>query len=922
MKIAIIGCSYELPEVNNDKDLTDIFNNGQDTIKRFNKQRKSNNINCCYLLNDYKNFDAEYFGFSDSEIKNMDPQHRRFLVNVWKLITEYGLRNNSSLLKETGVFSAMSASDYLMKNISSNDNLSYSTYLNNIPDTAASKTSYKFGFGGISANISSACSSFASALYYACEDLKANRLKMAIVGGAHIIANAENGYKYIPDSIFSKAGTCRPFDNDADGMVPGNGVVVIALKTLKDAQKAHDQILCTINGIGVSNDGDTKSGYAAPGVTGQLKAINTAYQSAGIDKHTIDYLELHGTGTKIGDAIEATSLKQAFPSQPLVVGSTKANFGHLDTISAGLGLLKAIWMLNKQIIPKQANFSQLSEIIKQINPGIKVMTNSMPKKIQTIGINSFGMGGTNAHIIVTQYKSPKSPYLKQQYQYNVPIFSKRLSQHEQHIKRVESFIHDTQTVTSLMGGLHNLLFRSVQQAHLSWLQVSYSNELGHFKVNTKLLNQEDNYDLTTEKRAHLELKKFPLIKMPSEPLMEKKLWLEPKVVAKSEPNSKTIEDIFKIFETYCTNEHNIDLKNCKLKNLPIDSFLLVELVENLNQVTQKQYKLTDLLVSDETVMSFCKSLIQDQTSIQSTNTSGNTENTDSQVSLPERILRANKQYGLHISIDEVNNSDLLESVIQTHLQNKKTFNFITYLNDFYGSRPNLFLIHPAGGTTMGYQHMFQDKYYPYNIILIDFPFTHLEYVKQYDLKQLAQLYKNAIELINKDQPFVLGGYSFGGNITFEIAKQLVEQKSIKPQLLIMLDTHPIEAYADNVPISKAAQHIMQSQILKNVQHIGAEDKKTFLTTWKINHQMLKTYQSTAKLNLPMKIFICKEQENTELLRQLHIKYLDKRKWQRRFQQPIQAIYVNGNHYSIYMNHKLGKQLGNMIDQLLIDAFKS
>lgn len=930
MQIAIVGCSYELPKVINDTELSYVFENSVDTVTDVRVDDNNKNIvKKAYRLKNYKMFDPEFFGYSDSEIKNMDPQHRKLLENTWKTLTKYGLRNDSSILERTGVFSALSTSDYLTKNLISKGKVEYSTYINNIPDTAASKVSFKMGLGGASFNIGSACSSFGTALHFACSELDNNNLDMALVGGSRIISDSDQGYVYVPGGIFSESGVCRPFDKDADGMVPGSGVIVFALKRLKDARKENDSILAIIKAVGLANDGSKKSGFTAPGVWGQTQAMKNAYVSAHMSSSEVDYVELHGTGTKIGDAIEATSLKQVFNQDKLIVGSSKANFGHLDTASAALGILKAIWMFKHKVIPAQANYTETSDMVKKINPRIKIFDKTTKNDIHTVGVNSFGMGGTNAHIILMDdnYK-PKSKFLSSKY--NVPVFSRRKANHKEHVKLVKETLQRCTNDNQLRGMLRNLLYCSLEDDNCTWLTINLIHK--NHVLSSVVVQSNGIFSLTDEREKNAELLKATIQPVPLERLNLRKLWVNQDDFYSENglEHSKgdNYNNVLKIFQEYCSSMSYEDLLHCRLNNLRIDSFLLIELLNKIKKITGKVYNVTDFLNSNQTVDVFVKTATSLKSNKEDNEKELDLNSKSTPVEIVEQLQKYNSKYDLTVSLaDVVKNNNDVGTVIMKYKKEKSDFDFITYLNGFYRERPDMYLIHPAGGTTMGYQHFFLDDYYPYNVVLVNFPFAHNEYIKHYDMAQLASLYKDAISSISKGRGnFIIGGYSFGGNIAFEIARQLQTDVSMSDHLkaLLMIDSHPIEAYSEKAAVNKEAQDMMEREIIQNntkgIQTANQFDKESFFESWTLNHKMLKNYSTDQVLDKKLILLICKDKENQNLMRKLHIKYLDKRRWQERFSKPISYSYIDGNHYTIYMDTKLGAKVGKVIDKYIRSLF--
>ena len=241
---------------------------------------------------------------------------------------------------------------------------------------------------------------------------------MALAGGASIRIPQGLGYQYVEGSVESASGVCRPFDQQADGTIMSSGAGVVLLKPLREAQADGDHIYAVIKGSAVNNDGKTKVNFAAPSPEGQQKVIEAALQDAGVSGDSIGYVETHGTGTKIGDAIEIAALKEALKvtsgsqsemqeekvSQPCFLGAIKANVGHLDTAAGVVGLIKTALILEKQQIVPLANFVKPNEAFETDKTRFELPKEPLVCKpeqpLLRAGVSSFGIGGTNAHVVL------------------------------------------------------------------------------------------------------------------------------------------------------------------------------------------------------------------------------------------------------------------------------------------------------------------------------------------------------------------------------------------------------------------------------------------------------------------------------------------------------------------------------------------
>jgi acyl carrier protein len=248
----------------------------------------------------------------------------------------------------------------------------------------------------------------------ACSSLKNNECDMALAGGVSLFN--KYGYLYQEDMIESPDGYCRAFDIDAKGTVAGSGVGVIVLKRLSDAIQQGDKIYAVIKGGAVNNDGSSKIGYTAPSISGQERVIQKALKNAGANPDTIGYIEAHGTGTQLGDPIELRALHNIYEqyldqSKGCVIGSVKTNIGHTDAAAGILGLIKTVLILKNKIIPATLHFKQFNPEISAFNKIFFVPNKSIywesDENLRRAAISSFGIGGTNAHLILEEYLEPE-----------------------------------------------------------------------------------------------------------------------------------------------------------------------------------------------------------------------------------------------------------------------------------------------------------------------------------------------------------------------------------------------------------------------------------------------------------------------------------------------------------------------------------
>lgn len=377
-------------------------------------------------LDDVELFDAEFFGYSPAEAEYIDPQQRLFLEFGWNALENSGY-SPDAFDGAIGVYAGVGLNRYLLFNLLGQNEPERIFAVEK--DFLSTRLSYKLNLTGPSLVIQTACSTSLVAIAEACQSLLDYRCDMALTGGVGISLPLNVGYYYQEEGIASPDGHCRAFDANAQGTVFGSGGAVVVLRRLSEALEAGDSILAVIKGFAINNDGSGKVGYTAPSVDGQARVIALAQALAGVDADTISYIEAHGTGTPLGDPIEVAALTKAFQITTnrtgfCALGSVKTNVGHLDTAAGVAGLVKTVLALQHRQLPPSLNFETPNPKIAfdsspfYVNSELQEWHPSMDGIPRRAGISSFGIGGTNAHVIVEEApsvdelaKAPAGPQL-------------------------------------------------------------------------------------------------------------------------------------------------------------------------------------------------------------------------------------------------------------------------------------------------------------------------------------------------------------------------------------------------------------------------------------------------------------------------------------------------------------------------------
>ncbi|MFG6194364.1 amino acid adenylation domain-containing protein [Nonomuraea sp. JJY05] len=360
-------------------------------------------------------FDATLFEFTPREAEILDPQQRLFLETAWEALEDAGC-DPARHPGRIGVFAGSAMSSYYIENLLAAPDVlkavgDYQVMLSNDKDSLPTRTSYKLDLRGPSVSVNSACSTSLVALHLARQSLIAGDCDLALAGAVRVNAWSRRGYLYQSGGIGSPDGHCRPFDAEAQGTIGASGVGIVVLKRLEDALAAGDPIHAVVRGSAVNNDGTRKIGYTAPAVDGQAEVITAALASAGVDPGTIGYVEAHGTGTALGDPIEVAALSQVFTGdRPIALGSVKSNIGHADAAAGMAGLIKTVLALKHRTLPPTVNFATPNPRIDFSPFYVPTASAEWPQGPgpRRAGVSAFGMGGTNAHVVLEEAPEPSA----------------------------------------------------------------------------------------------------------------------------------------------------------------------------------------------------------------------------------------------------------------------------------------------------------------------------------------------------------------------------------------------------------------------------------------------------------------------------------------------------------------------------------
>ncbi|MBW4933391.1 polyketide synthase [Marinobacter sp. F4206] len=412
--VAIIGMSLRVPGANSLDAFWQNLIEGKESITFFKPTDSSSGyVNARGILDDPLGFDDRFFGISPIEAEFIDPQQRLLLELAWHGLENAGY-DPEQFAGRIGVYCGVGNNTYYLNNVLKNqekleDYGALQAMVANEKDYAATRLAHKLNLVGPALSIHSACSTSLVAVAEAVQAIRQGRCDIAIAGGASLTFPQQQPHTHQEGSIYTRDGHTRPFDKDSSGTVFSDGGGLVVLKRLDEAEKDRDYIYAAITGVAVNNDGAEKGSFSGPSVQGQRSVIQSAINDAHLDVDGIGYIEAHGTATPIGDPIEVSALSAAFAEytpnkQFCQLGSVKSNFGHLTAAAGVVGLIKCALSIDRDKIPQSINFETPNpELSLSQTPFIVAKTArswDKPKSERIAGVSSFGIGGTNAHVLL------------------------------------------------------------------------------------------------------------------------------------------------------------------------------------------------------------------------------------------------------------------------------------------------------------------------------------------------------------------------------------------------------------------------------------------------------------------------------------------------------------------------------------------
>ncbi|PQM21372.1 polyketide synthase, partial [Streptomyces xinghaiensis] len=406
-EIAVVGMSCRLPGAAGVEEFWELLRSGRGMPTR------QDDGTWRAALEDHAGFDAGFFGMNARQAAATDPQHRLMLELGWEALEDAGIVPGDLTGTDTGVFAGVASDDYAVLTRRSAVSAGGYTATGLHRALAANRLSHFLGLRGPSLVVDSAQSASLVAVQLACESLRRGETSLAVAGGVNLILTEESTTVMERMGALSPDGRCHTFDARANGYVRGEGGGAVVLKPLDAALADGDRVYCVIKGGAVNNDGGGAS-LTTPDREAQEAVLRQAYRRAGVSTGAVRYVELHGTGTRAGDPVEAAALGAVLGagadsgrSTPLAVGSVKTNVGHLEGAAGIVGLIKATLCVRKGELVPSLNFSTPNPDIPLDDLRLRVQTerqewNEEDDRPRVAGVSSFGMGGTNVHLVIAE----------------------------------------------------------------------------------------------------------------------------------------------------------------------------------------------------------------------------------------------------------------------------------------------------------------------------------------------------------------------------------------------------------------------------------------------------------------------------------------------------------------------------------------
>lgn len=817
--IAITGIGCRLPGANSVDAFWELILSGRTTFTSTEGAGTGNGdfVPVVSTLDEFDMFEPQFFGIAAHDALVMDPQQRILLETAWGAIEDGGYASSIDTHK-VGVFASVSNSTYLSGPLTRSgrwdeSDPSYPIMIGNDKDFAASRISFAFGFTGPTYAIQSACSSSLVAVHAACQALVDGMCDLAVVAASSISLPFLAGYHAKAGSIFSPTGQCRPFSDDSDGTVKGNGALAVVLRRREVAAAADDRLYAEISGWGINNDGARKTGIAAPSVIGQREAVETALTCSGVVPASVGYIETHGTGTRIGDPIELRALidgyqldRRAETERPYL-GSLKATMGHLDAAAGVAGLAKAALVLHHQRIPPLAGFTRLNPLISAAGAHVRLPKTAVRPAhvVESAAVTSLGMGGTNAHAILSRVAPSAEPDSGGDLR-RVRVSARTGESLQRFLVALGEWIERHPDVP--LGAIaDSLASRKVFDVFVE-ADACTPSELAARLLAARPRTSADGGEAYSNESASIRRRYRP-VSIPPYQWTRERYIVEPTVTASENTASAAKADT----SAGTLNDRRASALRTMKQVLDDDGIALGDSFFDVGGDSLSAIDLIDVLKQEHpgALLTF-----DDM----------------------ERHPTARELGGLiHRRLAEEGDRDD-DRTNAVHLTPQPP-------------RERLFLTHPAGGSVSMYRDLARHLADTWDVVGLSFPRSRLS--EPGSLHALAAAYASTIRGLQPAGPYFLGGYSMGGNLSIEIAKALETEGHFVPAI-VMYDSHATSDYLAPAVDEQSQARAIRALVRHLPDALGASDQSdaegngspgelsTFLQIWKHNQQALASWE--------------------------------------------------------------------------------
>ena len=893
-EIAIIGLGLRLPEASDLEEYWDILENGKVVLKPLSdkvlsamgvaasKLKNPNFIPISGVLQKILKFDDRLFGFTPNEARNTDPQQRIFLEVAWEALQNAGTIPGKTA-NSIGVFAGCGRNNYERRKEFSKDELvsKMQWQLTNDKDYFATKIAYKLNLDGPAINVNTACSTGLSALATACQYLRNDQVDIALAGASSLILPEDAGYIYTPDYIYSSSGTCSPFDENASGTVPSSGSVAVVLKKLSQAKADNDHILGIIKGVAVNNDANKKPGFTAPSAISQGRCLAEGLKNAGITPSKVQYIEAHGTGTKVGDPIEIEGIKSAYKGvMRCALGSVKANIGHTDTAAGLAGLAKVLAMFKYGKIVPQPNFNKLNEQIS-LPKGGEIYINDKMKSWATnsstvyAGISAFGIGGTNTHIIVSNY-THKTDIESRVSKEEPAVILLSANSKEDILKMKQQLIHSIEVYKNKNNSLHRigytLLHHRFEYPHRFACVVYKPDEaiscLSQYQEciqmygckHRQLIKQWQAGEQVNAEEVYPK-GSFKPLNLPFHPLDKKEYYVDPlSLSGESDPE---------------TAKRQIDTEDRQ-----------VSILNQLKEMYKELLGTSNIQKDDSFFELGGDSLL-----------------------LLRLLAKIKALWNIDLNFDEFFYNDsvsLISQIIDQSIICRGYINLHCLYNiDNNCNTPVLIFIHPGNGALFQYQPLI--KSLNISIKLIYGINNSMGAAEAKSLNRIEDYAKHYLKLIQAKLPnrkIVLIGWSFGGTVAYEMAYQVEHNKQINLAVdsVLLLDSWA------RYPSDFDQQNLYNDVIEKEGEDLLFPEKHSSLAELlKVRMEQLFKYEAKPLSTIPVKLFKAEEH---------NLSYDAQANYWEQYATNLSVIKILGGHNTL-LNSKYLEPLGKKLSEAIM-----